>query len=111
MRTPDSEMSCSATRTWQVNKTTSGEERERLALVSSLPHNAPHREEHQVDQEQKPRERTFIGELLAPDWRPTRVQVLWTIRVAIVIVVLLGFLTLIGLPFGITLWAWLKLLI
>jgi hypothetical protein len=32
-------------------------------------------------------------------------------RIAIVLVVVLGILTLIGLPFGITLWAWVKLLI
>jgi uncharacterized protein YjbI with pentapeptide repeats len=48
---------------------------------------------------------------LVPDWQPTREQVLWIIRIAIVLVVVLGILTLIGLPFGITLWEWLKLLI
>jgi hypothetical protein len=63
-----------------------------------------------VEQEQKPRERSFIRELV-PDWRPTREQVLWTVRITIVLVVVLGILTLIGLPFGITLWEWLKLLI
>jgi len=46
-----------------------------------------------------------------PDQRPTLQQVLWTIRIVLVIVVLLGILTLIGLPFGITLWSWVKLLI
>jgi hypothetical protein len=41
---------------------------------------------------------------------PTRGQLLWTIRIAIAIVVLLVILSLIGLPFGITLWSWLQLL-
>jgi uncharacterized protein YjbI with pentapeptide repeats len=63
-----------------------------------------------VDQEQNPRERSFIRELV-PEWRPTRKQRLWTARVTIVLIVLLGILTLIGLPFGITLWEWMKLLI
>jgi hypothetical protein len=67
-------------------------------------------EQHQVDQQQKPRERSFISELLL-DWRPTREQVLWAVRIVIVLVVVLGFLTLIGLPFGISLWEWVKLLI
>jgi sortase A len=62
-----------------------------------------------VDQEQKPRERSFIRELV-PDWHPTREQKLWAVRIAIVLVVVLGILTFIGLPFGITLWEWLKLL-
>jgi uncharacterized protein YjbI with pentapeptide repeats len=63
-----------------------------------------------VEQEQKPRERSFIRALV-PDWRPTREQVLWTIRIMLVLVVLLGILTLVGLPFDITLWDWLDLLI
>jgi uncharacterized protein YjbI with pentapeptide repeats len=63
-----------------------------------------------VNQKQKPRERSFIRELV-PDWRPTREQVLWTVRSVAVLVLVLGILTLIGLPFGITLWAWVKLLI
>jgi len=63
-----------------------------------------------LDQEQQTRERSFIRELL-PDWRPTRQQRLWAVRIVIAVVVLLGILTLIGLPFGITLWLWLKLLI
>jgi hypothetical protein len=46
-----------------------------------------------------------------PDWRPTRKHALWTARIVFVVVLLLGILTLIGLPFGITLWAWVKLLI
>jgi hypothetical protein len=68
------------------------------------------REERRVEQEQKPRERGFIRELV-PDWRPTREQKLWTVRIILVLVILLGILTLIGVPFGITLWEWLKLLI
>ena len=63
-----------------------------------------------MDQEQKPSERSLIRELV-PDWRPSRKQVLWTLRIVIVLVVVLGVLTLIGLPFGITLWEWVKLLI
>jgi hypothetical protein len=66
-------------------------------------------ENRKENQEQKHRERSFISELV-PDWRPTRGQVLWAIRIAIILVVLLGLLTLIGLPFGITLWEWVKLL-
>jgi hypothetical protein len=37
--------------------------------------------------------------------------VLWAARIVLVLVVLLAILTLIGWPFGITLWAWVKLLI
>jgi hypothetical protein len=62
-----------------------------------------------VNQEQKPRRHSFMSELV-PDGRPTRGQVLWAVRIAIA-VVLLGILTPIGQPFGITLWAWVKLLI
>jgi uncharacterized protein YjbI with pentapeptide repeats len=63
-----------------------------------------------VEQKQKSRIQSFIRELV-PDWRPTRKQALWAIRSVVVLVVVLGLLTLIGLPFGITLWAWAKLLI
>jgi uncharacterized protein YjbI with pentapeptide repeats len=63
-----------------------------------------------VNQEQKPRKRSFIREVV-PGWRPTREQRLWAVRMVIVIVVVLGVLVLIGLPFGITLWEWVKLLI
>jgi hypothetical protein len=73
-------------------------------------HNALCSEERQVDLEQKPRERSFIRELV-PDWRPTREQTLWSIRIILVLVVVLSMLTLIGLPFGVTLWEWVKLLI
>jgi hypothetical protein len=63
-----------------------------------------------VEKKRKARERTFLRELV-PDWRPTRTQMLWAVRILIVIVGVLGFFTLIGLPFGITLWEWVKLLI
>jgi hypothetical protein len=62
-----------------------------------------------VEQEQKPRERSFIRELV-PDWRPTREQKLWAVRIVLVLVAVLGILTLIGLPFHITLWDWLQVL-
>lgn len=54
--------------------------------------------------------RTFIGELVPDNW-PTRTGFLWTIRVTITLLILLGILTLIGLPFNIALWNWLELLI
>jgi uncharacterized protein YjbI with pentapeptide repeats len=66
-----------------------------------------------VEQEQqitRGRILSFIRELV-PAWHPSREQILWTVRIVIVLVVILGILTLIGLPFGITLWKWLKLLI
>lgn len=59
-----------------------------------------------MEQQQKPRERSFIAELV-PDGRPTRVQVLWAVRIAI----LLSIVVLIGYAFDITLWDWLKLLV
>jgi uncharacterized protein YjbI with pentapeptide repeats len=63
-----------------------------------------------VDQDQKPRQRSFISELV-PDWRPSEDQVLWTVRGVIALLVVLGILTLIGVPFDITLYDWLDLLI
>jgi uncharacterized protein YjbI with pentapeptide repeats len=63
-----------------------------------------------MEQEPNPPQRWSIREVV-PAWRPTREQRLWTIRIAIVLVVILGILTLIGLPFGITLWDWAQLLI
>jgi uncharacterized protein YjbI with pentapeptide repeats len=51
-----------------------------------------------------------MGELVPDHW-PTGTQVFWTIRVTIALLILLGTLTLIGLPFNITLWDWLELLI
>lgn len=53
---------------------------------------------------------SFIRELV-PDWRPTRKQLLWAIRIIVMLFLLLGILTFIGLPFGISLWNWVKLLI
>jgi hypothetical protein len=41
-------------------------------------------EERSVEQEQKTRERSFIGELV-PDWRPTKVQALRATRTAMVV--------------------------
>jgi len=46
-----------------------------------------------------------------PDWRPTREQKLSASRIIFVLVVLLGALILVGLPFDVTLWDWLDLLI
>jgi DNA-binding protein Fis len=63
-----------------------------------------------VNQNQKSREGPLIRGLV-PNWRPTSQQILWNIRIVIVLVVVLGLLTLIGLPFNITLWDWLDLLI
>ncbi len=63
-----------------------------------------------MNQNQKSREAPLIRGLV-PDWRPTSQQVLWTIRIVIVLVVVLGLLTLIGLAFNTTLWDWLDLLI
>jgi purine-cytosine permease-like protein len=66
-----------------------------------------------VEPEKKtPRERAeALVRLLVPDWRPTVRQGLWAIRIVLAIVVVLGLLTLVGQPFGITLWQWLDLLI
>jgi uncharacterized protein YjbI with pentapeptide repeats len=61
-----------------------------------------------VDQEQTRLQRgRELVRLLLPDWRPTLRQVLWAIRIAIV----LGGLLAIGYPYGITLWDWANLLI
>jgi hypothetical protein len=67
-------------------------------------------EERSVDKEGKSRLRSFIRELV-PNWQPSRGQVVWTIRIVIVLVIGLGLLTLLGLLFDITLWQWLDLLI
>ncbi len=84
----------------------------RLALVPAMFHTSPRKEESKVDQE-KPRERLsrFIRESLVPDWRPSRDQWLWALRIVLALAALLGILTLIGSPFDITLWNWLDLLI
>jgi uncharacterized protein YjbI with pentapeptide repeats len=61
-----------------------------------------------VDQEQKPRDRANeLLWLLVPDWRPNQEQVLWTIRITVV----LGVLIAIGYTYGVTLWDWAQLLI
>jgi hypothetical protein len=66
-----------------------------------------------VDQEQEPRERSFIRELI-PDWRPTGEHKLRAARIAILVVVVvltvLLLLYLIGLLFGVTLWNVLKVM-
>ena len=64
-----------------------------------------------MEPEKTPRERAKdLISLLVP-WRPTTWQGLWAIRIILAIVVVLGLLTLVGQPFGITLWDWLDLLI
>lgn len=45
--------------------------------------------------------------LLVPNWRPTATQVIWAMRIALV----LEIFVLIGYVYGITLWNWLQLLI
>jgi hypothetical protein len=65
-----------------------------------------------VPPDKTPRERAEdLIRLLVPDWRPTPRQGLWAFRIVLAIVVVLGLLTLVGQPFGITLWDWLKLLV
>ncbi len=63
--------------------------------------------------EKTPRERAeeVLISLLVTDWRPTARQGLWAIRIVLAIIVGLGLLTVVGQPFGITLWDWLKLLV
>jgi hypothetical protein len=73
-------------------------------------HTSLGREEHRVEQENREHAIKFIKDLV-PDWRPSRNYGLWTIRLVLVLLVLLGTLTVIGLPFDITLWDWLELLI
>ena len=62
-----------------------------------------------VDEESKtPRERAKdLVSLLVSDWRPTTQQVLWAVRIAVVLVLLVA----VGYYYGITLWDWLKLLV
>jgi uncharacterized protein YjbI with pentapeptide repeats len=61
------------------------------------------------EQESRGRASRFIKDLV-PDWRPSRNQMLWAARIVIVLGVMLGILTLISVPFGITPWDWLKVL-
>jgi hypothetical protein len=64
-----------------------------------------------VDQEQTPQERALeLVRLVLPNWRPSDEHVLWAIRIAIAVAIVLGLLALIGNLFGITLWDWLKVL-
>jgi hypothetical protein len=62
-------------------------------------------QKRQVKQERTPRERLddLVG-LLVPDWRPTGAQVLWGIRIAIGLIVLLGIFALIGDQYDKTIW-------
>jgi Pentapeptide repeats (8 copies) len=64
-----------------------------------------------VEPHKTPRERAedLLG-LLVPDWRPTAVQVLWTIRITFAVAIVLSVLAIIGYSFGITLWDWLRVL-
>jgi uncharacterized protein YjbI with pentapeptide repeats len=57
------------------------------------------------------RGRAFIRELLVPDWLPTRNQVLWSIRITIGSVILLGVLERIGNYYDKTLWNWATILL
>jgi hypothetical protein len=69
---------------------------------------ASRKEERRIDHERTPRERRDdLIRSLVPDWRPTATQILWAIRIAIV----LGILVLVGYSYGITLWDWAQLLI
>jgi uncharacterized protein YjbI with pentapeptide repeats len=52
-------------------------------------------EERKVDQERKPRERSFIGELV-PRWRPTSAQVLWAVRITVAVILALTVVALLG---------------
>src|SRR5215213_10229604 len=66
----------------------------------------------QVEPDKTPRKRADdLIRLLVPDWRPTRQQVVWAIRIGVAFVLVLCILSLVGRPFGITLWQWLDLLI
>jgi hypothetical protein len=64
-----------------------------------------------VEPQKTPREcAEDLLRLLVPDWRPTAVQVLWAIRIALTVAIVLGVLAIIGYSFGITLWDWLRVL-
>jgi hypothetical protein len=61
-----------------------------------------------VKPEKTPRERARdLINLLVPDWRPSPQQVLWAVRIAIFLCLLVA----VGYAYGITLWDWIKLLI
>jgi hypothetical protein len=70
------------------------------------------REEDLVEPEKAPRERLEdLVSLLVGAWRPTAQQVLWSVRIVLATGILLCILALVGRPFGITLWDWIKLLV
>jgi hypothetical protein len=78
-----------------------------LSVAASMPV-VGREEEHLVDQQQNSRKRAVdLVRLFVPDWRPTVSQVLWIVRIAIV----LGILLLIGYAYETTIWDWLDLLI
>jgi hypothetical protein len=55
--------------------------------------------------QQTPRDRARnLVDLLVPDWRPTAAQLLWGIRIAIGLIVLLGIASLIGGQYDKTIW-------
>lgn len=62
-----------------------------------------------MKQDPTPRNRPLTSEVV-PEWRPTRGQLLWTIRTIIVLVVLVGVLVILSLGYGDSL-EWLNLLI
>jgi hypothetical protein len=71
-------------------------------------HTSARREESQVKSEKTPRERAeALISLLLSDWRLAPRHVLWAVRIAIVLSLLVG----IGYSYGVTLRDWIKLLI
>jgi hypothetical protein len=66
--------------------------------------------ERTVNQDPTPHKRPFISELVSVG-RPTREQTLRTIRISVLLVLVLGFLSIFSSFYGITLWYWLRLLI
>ena len=65
-------------------------------------------EEHLVYQQQNSHKRTVdLVRLLIPAWQPTVLQVLWMIRIGLV----LGILFMISYAYETTIWDWLELLI
>jgi len=61
-----------------------------------------------VDQQRNSRKRTIdLERLLIPTWQPTMSQVLWTVRISII----LGLVLLVGYAYETTIWDWLELLI
>ncbi len=63
-----------------------------------------------MDQEQPPRERSFMRQLV-PHWRPSVAQVRWAIWIAIVLIILLGVLALIGRQYRVSLFDLVQLLV